>query len=150
MNYYGILTTLRDKILDIGITKTVTQGDLSKVDIQKMTIFPLAHLLVNSMVQADNVLRYNVTVLCLDIVNSYNEPVEDLLRGNDNEQDVLNTQAFILNLLIQELRKGDLYSDNFQIEGEVPITFFIDRFENNLAGAEATFDIIIPNEISIC
>lgn len=150
MNYYGILTTLRDKILDIGITKTVTQGDLSKVDIQKMTIFPLAHLLVNSMVQADNVLRYNVTVLCLDIVNTYNEPVEDLLRGNDNEQDVLNTQAFILNLMIQEMRKGDLYTDKFQIEGEVPITFFVDRFENNLAGAEATFEIIIPNEISIC
>jgi hypothetical protein len=149
-SYYDILETLKDKLLSISETKTVTAGDLSKVDIRKKTIFPLSHIVVNSIVQNDVVLIYNVSVLCMDIVHTYKTPETDILRGNDNEQDVINTQAFVLNKLIQIMRAGDLYRDKYQIDGGVTIEFFADRFENNLAGAEATFDIIIPNDVTIC
>lgn len=149
-SYYDILETLKNKLLSISETKTVTAGDLSKVDIRKKTIFPLSHIVVNSIVQNDMVLIYNVSVLCMDIVHTYKTPETDILRGNDNEQDVINTQAFVLNKLIQIMRTGDLYRDKYQIDGGVTIEFFADRFENNLAGAEATFDIIIPNDVTIC
>lgn len=149
-SYYDILDMLKTKILTISETNTVTAGDLSKVDIRKKTIFPLAHIVVNNIVQNDQTLSYNVSVLCMDLVHTYKEAETDILRGNDNEQDVINTQAFVLNQLIQSMRAGDLYRDKYQIDGGVTIEFFADRFENNMAGAEATFDIQIPNDISVC
>lgn len=158
-SYYTILAALRDKLLSLGDTNTITAGDFSRIDIAKHTIFPLAHILVNSITQADNVLRYNITILCMDIVGTYDLQNEDLsqldiinapIRGYDNEQDVINTQAYVLNRLIQDLRQGDLFGGLYQLTGDVQIGFFSDRFENNLAGAEATIDITIPNDVSLC
>ena len=39
--------------------------------------------------------------------------------GNDNLQDVLNTQLQVVNDLQQEMRRGDAFSDNFQITTSV-------------------------------
>lgn len=149
-SYYELLEIIEQKIMEVSDTKTITTGDLSRVDIQKKTIFPLSHIVVNSIGQNEQTLRYNVSVLAMDIVSTNKAQVADLLRGNDNEQDVLNMRAYVLNRLIQSMRAGDLYRDKYQVDGEVTIEFFADRFENNLAGAEATFDIFVPNDIDIC
>lgn len=148
--YYAVLEALKNRILEISDTKSVSAGDFGKVDLNKQSIFPLAHILVNTITQSDNTLTFNVTIAGLDIVHTYKNATTDLLRGNDNEQDVVNTQAFMLNRLIQDMRKGLLHDEMFEFEGDAQIQFFPKSFENNLAGAEVTIDITMPNNIDIC
>ena len=42
-SYYLISETLESALLNNSITKTVTIGDISDIDLGKQTIFPLAH-----------------------------------------------------------------------------------------------------------
>mgnify|MGYP003655379099 CR=1 FL=1 len=70
--------------------------------------------------------------------------------SNADMQDILNTQLAVLNLLIQKLRMGTLYTNKYQLDGNPNLTPFYDRFENQLAGWSATMDVMIYNDIRIC
>jgi hypothetical protein len=86
----------------------------------------------------------------MDIVDiSKDESVNSYL-GNDNEQDVLNTQLVVLNRAYELMRRGDMYSDLYQVDGNPTCEPFTERFENLLAGWTMTFDVLIPNDMSIC
>ncbi len=86
----------------------------------------------------------------MDIVDESKEPTTDIFIGNNNEQDVLNTQLAVLNKLVQVLRRGDLYSSQYQLEGDANLEPFVDRFENKVAGWTATLDVLVNNDIEIC
>jgi hypothetical protein len=86
----------------------------------------------------------------MDIVDISKEEVVDIFRGNNNEQDVLNTQLAVLNKLVQVLRGGTLFQDLYQLDGSPSFEPFYDRFENEMAGFALTFDVIINNDITIC
>ena len=88
--------------------------------------------------------------MACDIVDQSKEFTVDRFKGNDDVQDILNTQLAVLNRLIQRLRKGNLYTDMYQLEGSPNLQPFYDRFENQLAGWTATMDILIYNDIYIC
>ena len=129
---------------------TVTTGDIFDIDLSKQSIFPLAHIIVNSVTLQEQVISFNITVMAMDIVDESKEATTDIFRGNNNEQDVLNTQLAVLNKLVMVLRRGDLYSDKFQLEGDPSLEPFYERFDNRLAGYAATMDVIIHNDITIC
>jgi hypothetical protein len=86
----------------------------------------------------------------MDIVDISKDEVEDIFVGNDNEQDVLNTQLALQTRVINTLQRGDLYTDLYQVEGDVSCEPFVDRFENKLAGWAATFDVVVQNDMTIC
>ncbi len=129
---------------------TVTTGDIFDIDLSKQSIFPLAHIIVNSVTLQEQVISFNITVMAMDIVDESKDATTDIFRGNNNEQDVLNTQLAVLNKLVMVLRRGDLYSDKFQLEGDPSLEPFYERFDNRLAGYAATMDVIIHNDITIC
>jgi hypothetical protein len=129
---------------------TVTQGDIFRVDLNKQTIFPLVHIIVNNVQFVNNVQQCNISVLAMDIVDISKDETEDIFTGNDNELDVLNTHLAVLNRMYEFLRRGDLYDDKFQVTGNPTCEPFIDRFENKLAGWTMTFDVLIPNDMTIC
>ena len=56
----------------------------------------------------------------------------------------------VQNRFISELRRGDLYTDKYQIEGTISTEPFTDRFEHLVAGWAVTFDITTFNDISVC
>tara|TARA_R110000744_G_scaffold24465_1_gene61324 strand:- start:589 stop:1059 length:471 start_codon:yes stop_codon:yes gene_type:complete len=148
--FYQVTETIKSQLLtDINV-HTVTTGDISDVDLQKQTIFPLSHIIVNNVSQEDGVLRFNVSIMAMDIVDQSKEITVDLFEGNNNLQDILNTQLSVLNKLVQVLRKGTLHFDKYQLDGNANIEPFYDRFDNQLAGWTATMDILIYNDISIC
>ena len=148
--YYLITETIKDKLLADVNVNTVTTGDITKVDLNKQTIFPLSHIIINQSILEEQVIRFNVSVLAMDVVDVSKEPVTDIFRGNDNEQDILNTQLAVLNKLTQVLSRGTLFQDKYQLDGTITCEPFYDRFENELAGWTATFDVLIPNDITIC
>jgi hypothetical protein len=48
------------------------------------------------------------------------------------------------------LRRGDLYDDGFQLQDGASIEYFVDRFENKIAGVTVTFNVIAQNDMTIC
>ena len=148
--FYLLTEKIKDELQADDNVNTVTYGDITKVDLDKQTIFPLSHFIVNNVSSGENTLTFNISVLAMDVVDFSKEEVSNTFEGNNNEQDVFNTQLAVLNKLIQKLRAGSLYRDKYQVLGEVNIEPFTDRFENALAGWTATFDIMIQNDIDVC
>ena len=147
--FYNVTTTIKEQLEDDPFVNTVTTGDIFDVDLMKQTIFPLSHIIVNQATMQNNVWRFNLTVICMDVVDiSKEQPLAFV--GNDNEHDVLNTQLAVVNRLVEVLRRGDLRSELYQLDGDVSCEPFTERFENNLAGWAATFDVLVPNTMSIC
>jgi hypothetical protein len=148
--FYQVTQAIKDQLLTDDNVNTVTTGDITKIDLSKQTIFPLSHIIVNNVGNEDGILRFSLSVLSMDIVDFSKEETVDIFVGNNNEQDILNTQLAVLNKLVQVLRGGDLNRDLYQLDGSPNFEPFYDRFENEVAGWALTFDVIIPNDISIC
>jgi len=148
--FYNVTDKIKDTLAAEPFVNTVTYGSLDDVDLNKQTIFPLSHLIVNNCNVANNTLTFNISVLAMDVVDESKAEVEDDFVGNDNEQDVLNTQLAVLNRLIAILQRGDVYTDKYQVIGAVGCEPFVDRFENKLAGWVATFDVVVENDMTIC
>lgn len=148
--FYQLTETIKAALLEDQNINTVTTGDITDVNLNKQDIFPLGHIIINSVNDQENVLSFNISILACDIVQQSKEFTVDRFKGNNDVQDILNTQLGVLNKLTQKLRKGNLYTDMYQLEGNPSLTPFYDRFENQLAGWTLTLDILIYNDIYIC
>ena len=148
--FYNLIDKIKDTLNAEPFVNSITQGSLDDIDLNKQTIFPLSHIIVNNVNVAGSTLVFNVSVMAMDIVDESKAEVADDFLGNDNEQDVLNTQLAVLNRLITLLQRGDVYSDKYQVVGAVGCEPFVDRFENKLAGWVAPFDVNIENDMTIC
>ena len=148
--FYQLTETIKAQLLADVNCNTVTTGDIYDVNLNKQDIFPLAHIIVNNVTQEEQTLNFNISILAMDIVDQSKQPTTDRFTGNNNEQDILNTQLAVLNKAIQVLRMGTLHQDMYQLNGDPNCTPFMDRFENQLAGWSASMDILIYNDINIC
>lgn len=146
---YTVLETIKDELLLHDFVNTVTQGSIDDIDKVKKTMFPLSHIMINNATIEGNVTRYSITVSAMDRVDISKTATTDEFRGNDNEVDVLNTQLAVIERLDAVLKRGANRKD-YQIDGNVVATPFTMRFENYLAGWDAEFDLIIPNDMSKC
>lgn len=149
-SFYLVSEALEESLLNNSITKTVTIGDISNIDLSKQTIFPLAHFIVNNVVSNEQTLVYNISVMVMDIKDVSKSNQDDLFRKNTNEQDILNTQLSVLNTLIQKLRFGDLHTSGYRLINDPVCEPFMDRFENNLGGWSAELNIEVKNDQYIC
>jgi len=148
--FFQLTETIKAELLkDVNIN-TVTTGDITDVNLNKQDIFPLGHIIIESVADEEQVLRFNMTILACDIVNMSKDLTVDRFTGNNDVQDILNTQLAVLNRLTQRLRMGTLYTDMYQLEGVPVLTPFYDRFENQLAGWSASITVLIYNDIYIC
>ena len=151
--FYNLSNKIRETLQLDAFVNTVTYGDIFDVDLNKQTIFPLSHFMVNSATMQSNVWSFQISLLCMDIVDdnkNFAEGIPDEFRGNNNEQDVFNTQLAVANRLLELLLRGDLYVDKYQLDGNPTLEPFVDRFENKLAGWTVSFNVIIPNDMTIC
>ena len=148
-HYYELTQAIKTQLNKDLFVNTVTIGDIFKVDLNKQTIFPLSHIIVNSATYQGATWIYNVSILCMDIVDESKDQTTDIFLGNDNEQDVLNTQLIVVNRFLEVLRRGEMTGD-YELYGTPSVEFFTERFENKLAGVTVTFDMVIANEMTIC
>lgn len=152
--FYNITEKIRVQLAQDAFVNTITYGDIFRVDLKKQTIFPLSHVVVNNATMEGNVFRYNISVMAMDIVDISKDAIDNTalgqFRGNDNEQDVLNTQFAVLARLLKVLENGDLFTNLYQLDGNPNIEPFTERFENYLAGWVASFDVLIPNDMTSC
>ena len=150
MNYFDILDKLKSHFEADPIINTVSQGDIFDIDLNKQTIFPLAHIIVNSASFEENVIRYSFSILAMDLTDISKKESSNKFDGNDNELWVLNSMLAAQNRCYELLRRGTLYTEKFQVDGNPSCEPFTERFENKLAGFTMTFDVLIPNDMTIC
>ena len=50
----------------------------------------------------------------------------------------------------QELQRGTLYENGFQLEDEANVEFFSDKFEDKLAGVGLDLRVTIQNSTELC
>ena len=148
--FYRLTQAIKDELLKDKNVNTVTTGDITDVNLNKQDMFPLSHIIINSVIDEEQVLRFNISILACDIVNQSKLLTVDRFTGNNDVQDILNTQLGVLNRLTQRLRKGTLYTEMYQLDGSPSLQPFYDRFENQLAGWTITMDVMIYNDIYIC
>lgn len=151
---YDVLKTIKTFLRNNPIVNTVTYGDIADIDLNKTTIYPLTHFFINNVTVLDQIMQVSISMLFTDIVDYTKDFNNDDFggRGDDtNIVDVYNTQLQIANALIQDLKRGDLYRDRYQLDGNPVLEPFNDRFENELAGWTVDLVINVPNDsISVC
>lgn len=148
--FYLLTEAIKNQLLNDVNVNTVTTGDIYDIDLAKQSIFPLSHIIINNVSTQEQTLTFNISVLAMDVVDESKEATDDIFRGNNNEQDILNTQLAVLNKLVMVLRRGVLYNDQYQLDGDATLEPFYERFENRLAGWSATFNVFVKNDIDIC
>jgi hypothetical protein len=148
--FYQITTAIKDQLYKDVFVNTVSSGDIFEIDLNKQTIFPLSHIIVNNATYNGNTWLFNISVLCMDVVDFSKTEQTDQFLTNDNEQDVLHTQLMVINRLLEVLRRGSLFDDLYQLQGTPNCEPFVDRFENKIAGWTVTFDIMVANEMTSC
>lgn len=152
MNHvYDILDTLKDTLREDASVNTVTFGQLSDIDLDKTTIFPLSHIILGDARHNGNMIEFDITVLMADVVDINKEENEfDNFYGNDNLQDILNTQFEVGNRLISLMQRGSLFNTQYQITSTPSLKPFIERFSNVLAGYELITTIEVKNNFKLC
>lgn len=148
--YFELLNKLKTHFDADVIVNTVTQGDIFKVDLSKQTIFPLVHIMVNNCTLDERTVTWNISLIAMDIVDLSKSATTNIFLGNDNEIDVLNTQHAVLNRAYEIIKHGSLAYDLYMVEGTASLEPFTERFENYMAGWTMTFDVVTPNEMTIC
>jgi len=111
---YDIIEQIKGFLRDHPIVNYVTYGDITQVDLNKTTMFPLTHFFVRNTTITEHAMRVTVSLLFLDIVDytkDFNENDLGDRQDASNLIDVYNTQLQIANALVQDLRRGDLYRD---------------------------------------
>ena len=148
---FKLTDKIKTELQDNKLINQVTFGDLFEVDLLKKNIFPLAHVGMASARIGQGVAYIDLSILYLDIVDEQKQEKTDQFYGNDNEHYVLNTMFSAATKTVQELMRGDLYADGFQLEqDDVAIEFFSERFEDKLAGVGLDMTITIKNTLDLC
>lgn len=149
---YQILDKIKDKLRTSPNIQTVSFGDIMEVDLNKTTLYPLAHVGMGDVSLQDHKIEVTINLLLLDIVDDNRDPsTEDEFYGNSNLQDILNTLLAEANILISDLRRGSSFDELYQVDTDITARPFLDKFENQLAGWGVDLIISFPNnDVSIC
>ena len=151
-NFYNIIDKMNEFLLRGPFTNTVTFGDISDVDLSKKTIFPLAHINVDNVAITGPTVVFTINLLTMDVVdfNNDEEDADDVFFGNDNTQDILNTQLSVLQRLSTALMRGELRGSRLNnVDSSLNAQPFKDRFKNVLAGYASTIQLEVPNTSSL-
>jgi hypothetical protein len=148
--FYNLTTKIKESLLEDAFVNTVIFGDASKVDLNKQSIFPIANFVITNANLNGNIWTFSIELSCADIVDYSKEDTTDLFLGNDNEQDVLNTQLAVIGRLMERLNRGDIRDELYQLNGSPSMQPFSGKLDNLLAGWTVTFDVDIPTDLTIC
>ena len=148
--YYDLVDKLNTYLEGSPSVNTVTFGDIFKVDLSKQTIFPLAHVNIQSVTFSEHIMTFSIQVICMDVVDESKKDrfADDSIpyQGLDNKHDIFNTQLTVINGLQSSLRRGDLFEDRYQLVSDASANQFEDRFENLLAGWSMDLTIEVAND----
>lgn len=137
------INTLKEAFLNEPFCNTATDGDIFDVDLDKVTLYPLTHVMCTGFQDLGSTIAVSFSVLCMDIIEETKTPI-------NNKNNIWNTQSALILKILGSIRRGELSDNNWQLQDASPATLFTERFENNLAGVEQSFTVVVPNTMTIC
>ena len=150
-NLFQLTDAIKEELEGNALINSVSFGDLFDIELEKRDVYPMAHVGMSSARMGEGFLVVDISILFLDLVDEVKNAETDKFYGNDNEHYVINNMLAAATKTIQELMRGDLYANGFQVdEEEVEIEFFSERFKDKLAGCGVTFSVIIKNKLDLC
>ena len=149
-NFFKIIDDVQSTLIAEPFINKVTYGGIDDVDPKKITIFPLAHMIIESMDIQTRRIGINVSILLMDIIDFSKNTVSDDIRGNNNELDVLNNMLNIAARLQAMIARTDSLNKDYELEGSFSAEPFVERFENNLGGISIDFTINMKNDMTKC
>ena len=149
-SFYRVIDSIKNAISAEPFNHQVTFGDIADIDLQKQSLYPLCHIMINSATITSNIVQQSMTIFLMDLVDVSNSEDTSLFLGNDNRQDILNTQLALGTRIMRVLQKADTYRDEFEIVGDATCEPFTERFENMLAGWAITFTINTNTDMTYC
>jgi len=143
MNFYELIDLIKQLIGDNDFTNKITFGELADVDLNKDTTFPLLHIMLEQVTIQASSMEYRLNIIAADVVDKMNTDIGvDDFYGNDNTQDVINTQLRVTTQLVNALRRLDLVGEKFtRLQDEPVATPFKERFDNEIAGWETSITL---------
>ena len=151
IGYYELTEGLRTHLISNEDINTVTIGKISEKDIQKLTIFPLAHIVVGNGVPHGSYDEFNVVVSCMDAIDiRVDNPIKGDWKGQDTKQYILNTMYEVISSIYKSLDIGVMDAANWTLNGDISATPFEDGDENLLTGWSASMTLQIPNTVQAC
>jgi hypothetical protein len=151
--YYQLCEAIQTASTNASYINTTTWGNIFDVDMRKMTLFPLCHVLVGQAEVQERTVIYDVDILVMDVVDySKQDPNVDpySYEGVAMKQDIYHRALFSAQEMIASMRRGTLYTDGFRLVND-PVCEPIDEdFENTLCGWKMTLQIETPNPTIIC
>ena len=147
---YRVIEAMREELESNPFCNKVTLGELTELDLAKMTIFPLANITMDSVTHSVNSLTFQLTIVNVDIVDiSKDEPTNEVY-GNDNLIYIWTNQLYVINRLVARLRESTISYDTMELDGDPQSEFINKEFENMLAGFTTTINITVANDINKC
>jgi hypothetical protein len=134
--------------------QVVTQGDISKIDVEQFPAYPLGNILITETNFGSNITNYTVQLTVADKSKNKNNESEDRTNkqsiafyGVDDIVDIHANTLSILNDLTSYTQRGVA---GFEINGDIQCSAFSDQFNNGLAGWVATFELTTHNDKNRC
>ncbi len=147
---YRVIDTIKYELNSNPFCNKVTLGELTEIDLAKMTMFPLANITLDNVTHKENSLSFQITVTNVDIVDiSKDVPVDDIY-GNDNLVYIWTNQLYVINRLVARLRESSINDYIWELDNDPQSDFINKEMENMLAGFQTTINLTIPNDINKC
>lgn len=147
---YRVIETIKEELNSNPFCNKVTLGELTEIDLAKMTMFPLANITLDSVTHKENSLSFQVTITNVDIVDISKDIPADDIYGNDNLVYIWTNQLYVINRLVARLRESSINDYIWELDNDPQSDFINKEMENMLAGFQTTINLTLPNDISKC
>lgn len=144
MSLLKLTDAIEQNLENNPLISTVTYGGIDEILTAKSPMYPLAHFVVGNAVIRAKSIQNSVSLFLIDLLD------EDKEKGDNNMLFIQNTMLTVASRLHNELHRGDLRRDGFELEGDFTVEVFTERFENQVAGVAITFLVNVKNDVSIC
>ena len=165
---YRLLDVIGEIVDDLPLTNkmNLTYGDIYQLDLRKQSIFPILHVNVSGAALSGsmlNTIQITIDVLAMDLIDKNDNDPRDInaqgsvtkswyRSGYSNEIDVLNEMLFVQNRILASFKRGQPTNELIQLlDDSVTLQPFFEEFDNNLAGWQASYTLVMPNvDVKVC
>ena len=152
--YYNALNYFKTIMQNHPSINAVTQGDITKIDVDQFPAYPLGNILITESNFGSNITNYTIQLTVADKIKNKNNESDDRTNaqtvpffGVDDTVDIHANTLGILNDLTSYTQRGVA---GFEINGDINCSAFSDQFNNGLAGWVATFELTTHNDKNRC
>ncbi len=152
--YYNVLDYFKTIMINHPSISDVSQGPIDNVDNFQFPKYPIGNVVIINAIFGASTTTYEIQLLIADKVKNKNNESDN----RTNEQlvpyygvdDVVDIHANTLSILNDLISFTQYSVEAFEIDGDITLEPFADRFNNGLAGWAATFSLITHNDIPRC